>query len=61
VHEEAWLLCYTTITCIYTLCIKFFVYVLANCPQGCKNHGTCILPGVCACTSGWTGSDCAKG
>ncbi|XP_062504463.1 multiple epidermal growth factor-like domains protein 10 [Corticium candelabrum] len=30
----------------------------AVCMQGCHNGGTCTEPGVCECTSGWTGSNC---
>ena len=35
--------------------------VLAICSQGCYNGGTCFAPGRCACTSGWTGTDCRSG
>ena len=30
----------------------------AICSQGCHNGGTCILPDICRCSSGWTGSNC---
>jgi len=26
--------------------------------RGCFNNGTCILPNVCMCDTGWTGSNC---
>lgn len=28
------------------------------CPGGCRNHGQCRSPGVCACEPGWGGPDC---
>jgi hypothetical protein len=27
--------------------------------RGCYNNGTCTAPDTCACTQGWTGSDCS--
>ena len=26
--------------------------------RGCYNNGTCVAPGVCACSPGWTGHNC---
>ena len=31
----------------------------AVCTPVCSNGGTCSSPGVCTCTSSWTGSRCA--
>jgi hypothetical protein len=28
------------------------------CPGGCRSHGQCRPPGVCACEPGWGGPDC---
>ncbi|XP_011762843.2 multiple epidermal growth factor-like domains protein 8 isoform X1 [Macaca nemestrina] len=28
------------------------------CPGGCRSHGQCQPPGVCACEPGWGGPDC---
>lgn len=33
-------------------------FPLAVCPSGCFNGGWCSSPGVCTCTSQWTGSTC---
>ncbi|KAG5183802.1 hypothetical protein JKP88DRAFT_257596 [Tribonema minus] len=27
--------------------------------RGCRNNGTCALPGVCECAPGWSGPDCS--
>ena len=35
------------------------VYI-ANCTGGCQNEGTCILPEVCTCAPGWTGTITVK-
>jgi len=48
-------------TYIYSICIclkSFFSAYTAICSQGCFNSGTCIRPGVCSCTTGWTGYNC---
>ena len=34
---------------------------IADCEGGCLNGGTCILPNICNCTSGWTGNNCEIG
>lgn len=28
------------------------------CPFNCSGHGTCVLPGVCACDASWQGIAC---
>uniref|UniRef100_A0A3Q2DST6 Schwann cell-specific EGF-like repeat autocrine factor n=1 Tax=Cyprinodon variegatus TaxID=28743 RepID=A0A3Q2DST6_CYPVA len=28
------------------------------CPQGCRNGGTCMAPGICSCPEGWLGGAC---
>lgn len=39
---------------------KVFLCV-GYCPQGCYNNGSCVSPYTCACTAGWTGTDCSTG
>ena len=34
------------------------VLVAAVCTPTCKNSGTCVSPGRCQCSFGWTGSAC---
>ena len=34
------------------------VLYIAICVPSCSNGGTCTSPGVCRCTSGWSGSRC---
>ena len=36
-------------------------YCIAICSQWCDNGGTCISPGKCSCSSGWSGNDCRTG
>ena len=33
-------------------------FYTAVCIPACKNGGTCTSPGVCSCTSDWSGSRC---
>ena len=41
---------------------SFFILLLAICSQGCNsNHGSCVAPNRCQCSSGWTGSTCSNG
>ncbi|KAG7216457.1 hypothetical protein INR49_001943 [Caranx melampygus] len=30
----------------------------AICPQGCRNGGICVAPGICSCPEGWLGGAC---
>ena len=42
--------------------MTFFILLLAICSQGCNsNHGSCVAPNRCQCSSGWTGSTCDDG
>ena len=42
--------------------MTFFILLLAICSQGCNsNHGSCVAPNRCRCSSGWTGSTCDDG
>ena len=34
---------------------------IAECTGGCQNGGTCILPELCGCAPGWTGTNCETG
>ena len=36
-------------------------YNAAVCEPMCSNRGTCISPGTCNCTAGWSGSTCSQG
>ena len=45
----------TTVACV--LC-SFYTAV---CSPLCENGGACIGPGVCNCTSEWTGDRCQNG
>ena len=39
-----------------------FIYLTAICSQGCdSNHGSCVAPNTCQCSTGWTGSTCGTG
>lgn len=33
----------------------------AICPQGCRNGGSCVAPGICSCPEGWLGGACHTG
>lgn len=33
----------------------------AICPQGCRNGGVCVAPGICSCPEGWLGGACHTG
>lgn len=33
----------------------------AICPQGCRNGGSCVAPGICSCQEGWIGGACHTG
>lgn len=33
----------------------------ATCPQGCRNGGVCVAPGICSCPEGWLGGACHTG
>ena len=33
----------------------------AICPQGCRNGGLCVAPGICSCPEGWLGGACHTG
>lgn len=33
----------------------------AICPQGCRNGGMCVAPGICSCPDGWLGGACHTG
>lgn len=39
----------------------WFVSHAAICPQGCRNGGLCVAPGICSCTEGWLGGACHMG
>ena len=41
--------------------IILIYYVVAVCPQGCYNGGSCVSPGRCSCAPGWSGDDCKTG
>ena len=42
--------------------MNYFILLLAICSQGCNsNHGSCVAPNRCQCSSGWTGSTCSNG
>ncbi|NWI86981.1 VWDE protein, partial [Pitta sordida] len=34
------------------------LFPLAICPQGCRNNGACVAPGICNCPAGWFGGAC---
>lgn len=34
---------------------------IAICPQGCRNGGLCVAPGICSCPEGWLGGACHIG
>lgn len=38
-----------------------FVPCAAICPQGCRNGGICMAPGICSCPEGWLGGACHTG
>ena len=47
-----------------TACAQLTVFAgpyIVNCTDGCQNGGTCILPEVCTCAPGWTGTNCEIG
>ena len=53
---QRWLQCLTyksEYVCMY-ICI-------AECTGGCQNGGMCILPELCGCVPGWTGTNCEIG
>ena len=37
------------------------ISLLAGCTPPCANGGSCISPGICSCTTGWTGERCRQG
>ena len=37
------------------------VAMAAVCPQGCRNGGSCVAPGICSCPDGWVGGACHTG
>jgi len=37
------------------------VSTAAVCPQGCRNGGSCVAPGICSCPDGWVGGACHTG
>lgn len=39
----------------------WFVPGAAICPQGCRNGGVCVAPGICSCPEGWLGGACHAG
>lgn len=39
----------------------WFVTHSAICPQGCRNGGICVVPGICSCPEGWMGGACHTG
>lgn len=39
----------------------FFPLSTAICPQGCRNGGICVAPGICSCPDGWLGGACHTG
>lgn len=39
----------------------WFVPCVAICPQGCRNGGICVAPGICSCPEGWLGGACHTG
>ena len=58
-HKSKLLLC----TPVCSICdfMQLLIFPLAVCLEGCYNGGTCIRPGVCSCTTGWTAQKCRKG
>ena len=46
------------------VCMQLTVFAglyIVICTGGCQNGGTCILPEVCTCAPGWTGTNCETG
>lgn len=43
------------------MCLYGFVPCAAICPQGCRNGGICMAPGICSCPEGWLGGACHTG
>lgn len=46
---------------IWVTCWSFISVSVAICPQGCKNGGSCVAPGICSCPDGWIGGACHTG
>ena len=59
---------------LYALLFAFFFHFLviiffhcmvnpAICfpPDGCRNNGHCVSPGICSCARGWSGAKCQNG
>lgn len=45
----------------YKSCWLTHSFLLAICPQGCRNNGACVAPGICSCPAGWVGGACHLG
>ena len=50
----------TLLSALHTILIWICFYT-AVCPAGCFNGGNCSAPGICTCSSGWTGNECRQG
>ena len=67
VHDNYINYCHYSFFFLVAACSMFFLnyqycyYVsIAVCTPSCL-YGNCTSPGVCNCTSGWTGGDCSVG
>jgi len=48
-------------TTLCTVSLALCMFNTAVCDPPCANNGTCIQPGECNCTEGWTGEACMTG